>query len=166
MAVNKIVYGEKTLIDLTGDTVTPESLRQGFTAHDKSGTVIVGTYVGGGNISIDDVDNILFYGFSSGEIEIQDKDFVIVATNRTTGDVLTKTFSSDKSVCEVVLKNKADKVLGKLTKTTSENKVVYVNEHNGTTIEKTFSDEECKMTQIVTNTTTKEVLSSLTKKLV
>lgn len=41
--VNKVVLGSSTLIDLTTDTVTPESLLQGYTAHDKSGALITGT---------------------------------------------------------------------------------------------------------------------------
>lgn len=41
--INKVVYGGKTLIDLTSDTVTAENLHTGITAHDKSGAVITGT---------------------------------------------------------------------------------------------------------------------------
>ena len=41
--VNKVVYGGKTLIDLTADTVTAEDLIAGVTAHDKSGATITGT---------------------------------------------------------------------------------------------------------------------------
>lgn len=40
---NKIIYGGQVLLDLTGDTVTPEKLAKGITAHDKSGTNITGT---------------------------------------------------------------------------------------------------------------------------
>lgn len=40
---NKIIYGGKTLIDLTGDTVTAGDLAKGITAHDKSGATITGT---------------------------------------------------------------------------------------------------------------------------
>ena len=40
---NKIIYGGKTLIDLTADTVTADKLAEGVTAHDKSGAVITGT---------------------------------------------------------------------------------------------------------------------------
>lgn len=40
--VNKVVYGNDTLIDLTSDTVTASTLMQGYTAHDKSGARIVG----------------------------------------------------------------------------------------------------------------------------
>lgn len=39
---NKIIYGGKVLIDLTGDTVAPGKLLHGFTAHDKSGATITG----------------------------------------------------------------------------------------------------------------------------
>lgn len=43
MAINKVVYGGKVLIDLTGDTVTPDKVLAGFTTHDKSGASITGT---------------------------------------------------------------------------------------------------------------------------
>ena len=44
MAYPKIKLGESVLIDLTSDTVAPENLKQGETAHDKRGESIVGTY--------------------------------------------------------------------------------------------------------------------------
>lgn len=43
MAYNKVIYGGNTLIDLTGDTVTPATMLSGAKAHDKSGEVIEGT---------------------------------------------------------------------------------------------------------------------------
>ncbi len=43
MAINKIIYGDQTLIDLTADTVAVGTLLSGTTAHDKSGAVITGT---------------------------------------------------------------------------------------------------------------------------
>lgn len=43
MAVNKVVYGGETLIDLTGDSVTPETLTEGVTAHSANGEQITGT---------------------------------------------------------------------------------------------------------------------------
>lgn len=48
MAVNKVEYFGKVLLDLTGDTVTAETLAEGVTAHDKSGAKITGTMTGGG----------------------------------------------------------------------------------------------------------------------
>lgn len=41
---NKVVIGEKTIVDLTNDTVTPEVLRLGYTAHSADGKPVVGTY--------------------------------------------------------------------------------------------------------------------------
>ena len=41
-AVNKVIYGGKVLMDLTGDTVAPNKLLKGYTAHDKSGAAIEG----------------------------------------------------------------------------------------------------------------------------
>lgn len=50
MGVNKIVLnksdGAETLIDLTEDTVTPETLEEGITAHNAAGERIVGTSIG------------------------------------------------------------------------------------------------------------------------
>lgn len=43
MAVNKVVYGDQTLIDLTGDTVTEDKILTGYTAHGKDGDPLVGT---------------------------------------------------------------------------------------------------------------------------
>ena len=41
--VNKVVYGNQTLIDLSEDTVTPETVALGVTAPAADGSVIVGT---------------------------------------------------------------------------------------------------------------------------
>ena len=37
MAINKVIYGGETLIDLTGDTETADKILTGFTAPDKGG---------------------------------------------------------------------------------------------------------------------------------
>ena len=39
MAVSKVIYGTTVLVDLTEDTVTPDKLLKGETAHDASGPV-------------------------------------------------------------------------------------------------------------------------------
>lgn len=41
--ISKVVYGGKTLIDLTADTITADKLLSTYTAHDKSGAPITGT---------------------------------------------------------------------------------------------------------------------------
>lgn len=54
MAVNKVVLGEDTLIDLTADTVSADKLSKGVTAHDMAGEPIVGTMEAGGGASADE----------------------------------------------------------------------------------------------------------------
>ena len=43
MANNKVVFGGKTLIDLTSDTVTADKLLSGCTAHNAAGEQITGS---------------------------------------------------------------------------------------------------------------------------
>ena len=43
MGVNKIEFGTDVLIDLTSDTVVPDKLATGYTAHARDGSLIVGT---------------------------------------------------------------------------------------------------------------------------
>lgn len=45
MAVNKVEYAGKVLLDLTEDTVTEDQLLEGATAHDRSGQRIVGALI-------------------------------------------------------------------------------------------------------------------------
>lgn len=44
MGVSKVNFGGKTLVDLTGDSVNSQSLLSGYTAHNKAGEKITGTY--------------------------------------------------------------------------------------------------------------------------
>lgn len=41
--VNKVVFGNTVLIDLTGDTIAADKLQYGYTAHDHKGNQITGT---------------------------------------------------------------------------------------------------------------------------
>ena len=43
MAYNKVIYADQTLIDLTGDTVTEDTLVEGKVAHNAKGEQIIGT---------------------------------------------------------------------------------------------------------------------------
>lgn len=56
---NKVVYGEETLIDLTLDTVTADTLLQGYTAHDNTGTKINGSIIDGNNLEYGLTDGTL-----------------------------------------------------------------------------------------------------------
>ena len=44
MPISKVIYDGTSLIDLTADTVTPDTLTTGVTAHDASGQAITGTF--------------------------------------------------------------------------------------------------------------------------
>lgn len=45
MAVNKVSINGTTVFDLTADTVTPETLSVGVTAHNAAGELITGTHI-------------------------------------------------------------------------------------------------------------------------
>lgn len=61
MAVNKVIFGNDTLIDLTSDTVTASTLAMGVKAHNKSGILITGTMSGSGyKINMTTPDQELF----------------------------------------------------------------------------------------------------------
>ena len=55
MAVNKVVYNGKTLIDLSSDTVTADKILSGYTTHDKSGASTTGTCTYDSDTSADTV---------------------------------------------------------------------------------------------------------------
>jgi len=40
--VNKVIFGGRTLIDISGDTVAANKMLSGTTAHDKSGAAVTG----------------------------------------------------------------------------------------------------------------------------
>ena len=44
MAVNKVIVDDETKLDLTADSVTPQTLLKGVTAHNAAGERITGTY--------------------------------------------------------------------------------------------------------------------------
>ena len=51
MGVSKVNFAGNTLVDLTGDSVTPATLKKGETAHNAAGEQIVGTMEAGGGTS-------------------------------------------------------------------------------------------------------------------
>ena len=69
---SKIVYGDKVLIDLTEDTVTPATLKSGVTAHDASGAKITGTLdttpPKESDINFWDYDGTLLYSWKLAEL--------------------------------------------------------------------------------------------------
>ena len=59
MAVNKVVYGGNTLVDLTGDTVTANDLAEGITATGANGDKVVGVMTKGEIATNSEIDNAL-----------------------------------------------------------------------------------------------------------
>ena len=51
--VNKVVYGNNTLIDLTDATATADKILQGYTAYGADGQKLTGTATGGGDITVE-----------------------------------------------------------------------------------------------------------------
>lgn len=51
MGVSKVDFAGNTLVDLTGDSVTPATLKKGETAHNAAGEQIIGTMEAGGGTS-------------------------------------------------------------------------------------------------------------------
>lgn len=112
MAVNKVVYNRRTLIDLTADTVSKETLKKGFTAHQADGTMITGEFIGD---DYDEIDRILTAGLTDGYKHFSD-DGTIISTIDSQGRKLVKKFSNNMLNMEAVLTDAAGKELARLTK--------------------------------------------------
>ena len=85
MGVNRVDYGGDTLIDLTGDTVTAETLLSGYTAHGADGELVTGTAEAGASIGVttksltSNATSISFTGLPA-----QPKAFMLIATSQIT----------------------------------------------------------------------------------
>lgn len=55
MAVNKVVCGSEVLVDMTGASVTPETLCEGSTAMNAAGELITGTGLCLTDVTIEEV---------------------------------------------------------------------------------------------------------------
>ena len=87
MSVNKVIYGGRTLIDLSSDTVTPGTLLKGVTAHKKDGSIIIGS-------NSDEIDRILTSGITDGYKQFSD-DGTIISTTDSEGRKLVKEFTNN-----------------------------------------------------------------------
>ena len=81
MAINKVILGDQTLIDLTADSVTPDKLFKGITAHNMKGESIVGTMEEGSTPS-EPTDNtaVIFADYDGNLIDTWAKDEVASKT--------------------------------------------------------------------------------------
>lgn len=121
MAVNKVVYNRRTLIDLTADTVSKETLKKGFTAHQADGTIdsqgrtLVKTFSNDFltciTVLTDPDGNELGRTVRS----FSDNSSTIITTD-SKGQKLVKKFSNNMLNMEAVLTDAAGKELARLTK--------------------------------------------------
>ena len=126
--INKVVYGDRVLIDLTADTVTPDTLAHGITAHDQSGAIITGT-------STKDVD--------SGDATVQVAEILVGKTAYARGTKLTGTMPNNGKK-DLTITKKADSLSipqgyhdgsGKVSiSATEQAKIVATNIREGVTI--------------------------------
>lgn len=57
MAVNKVIFGDEVLIDISDSTVTPENLMENVIAYDAKGEKIIGTNKNSGTGSVTVTDD-------------------------------------------------------------------------------------------------------------
>lgn len=149
MSFNKVIYGNRTLIDLTADTVTEESLLEGYTAHKADGSIITGKFKGGSATS--EIDQILTSGLTDGYKYFLD-DGTIISNSQSKGLKLTKSFSNDFSVCTTVLANQDGVELGRTEKRYSDNyQVITTTDHIGSKLVKTFSNDLKTLEAVLTD---------------
>lgn len=137
MPYNKVIYDGQVLIDLTADTVTEDTLLEGYTAHKADGSIITGAFKGGS--ATEEIDRILTSGLTDGYKYFLD-DGTIISDSQTKGLKLTKTFSNDFKTCTAVLTNSDDVEIGRTIKTYSDDYLVITTiDHLGRTLVKTFN---------------------------
>lgn len=73
---SNVVFGGQSILDLTSDTVVPEALLEGYTAHAANGDMIVGTAKGGGSIDIMDRSRMIQIRYNSSYREYQYPNFL------------------------------------------------------------------------------------------
>lgn len=137
MPVNKVVFGNETLIDLTQDTVTAETLAKDVIAHAADGSVIVGTL----DVTDSEIDRILTSGLADGWKEFSD-DGTIITSKDQKGRKLVKVFSNDFNTCTTTLYDANNIQLGQTVKVLDPygNKVIVTDSH-GQTLVKTFAPD-------------------------
>lgn len=92
MAINKVVYNDEILLDLSEDTVKPENLMNGETAHDANGNAITGNVV----TSTIRVNPKIITGYDCASIFIDDEEYKIkspiLSTAKPKGYCITDTY--------------------------------------------------------------------------
>ena len=155
MSVNKVIYGGRTLIDLSSDTVTPDTLLKGVTAHKKDGSIITGNVITGSNS--DEIDRILTAGLTDGYKQFSD-DGTIISTTDLQGRKLVKEFSNNFMTCTTTLYDSSNVVLGKTIKDFSNNSgTITTTDSKGQKLVKNFTNGMKKCESVLTDSSGKEL---------
>lgn len=98
---NKVVFGDETLIDLTNDTVSAESLAEGETAHDASGNTIVGTASVTTKPTVDDSGKVWTAGQdgTASWQQVESSSGILLVRITVNGD---ESYSADKTYDEIL----------------------------------------------------------------
>ena len=155
MSVNKVIYGGRTLIDLSSDTVTTDTLLKGVTAHKKDGSIITGTLLIGSNS--DEIDRILTAGLIDGYKQFSD-DGTIISTTDSQGRKLIKEFSNNFMTCTTTLYDSGNVVLGKTIKDFSNDSgTITTTDSKGQKLVKNFTNGMKKCESVLTDSSGKEL---------
>ena len=150
MSINKVIYGGRTLIDLSSDTVTPDTLLEGVTAHKKDGSVIIGN-------NSDEINRILTAGLTDGYKQFSD-DGTIISTTDSQGRKLVKEFSNNFMTCTTTLYNSSNVVLGKTIKDFSNDSgTIATTDSKGQKLVKNFTNDMKKCESVLTDSSGKEL---------
>lgn len=141
MAINKVIYGGRTLIDLTTDTVTASALSKGVTAHDKRGVLITGTNAASER---DEIDRILECGLSD-------------LGTRTSSRSITITVSDDGNTVVKTAKNGSTQVGKTTTVYTNDARTITTTDSKGRKLVRNFTSDMLSCTSIFYNTSGTEV---------
>ena len=150
MSINKVIYGGKTLIDLSSDTVTSETLLKGVTAHKKDGSIIIG-------INSDEIDRILSSGLTDGYKQFSD-DGTIISTTDSEGRKLVKEFTNNFMTCTTTLYDSKNVVLGKTIKNFSNDSgAITTTDSKGQKLVKNFTNGMKQCESVLTDSSGKEL---------
>lgn len=126
MGVNKVEYGDETLVDLTEDSVTPETLAEGETATNAQGEKIVGVLPIVDLNTLITVDKIGFIDLQHGDVEIRRVDSKgirwgdMCAMEQTNGDGISDEIEISHGIPIVAGENVTFEVDGDVVKVNAE----------------------------------------------
>lgn len=103
MSINKVVYGTTVLVDLTNDTVRPESMLLGTRAHARNGDVIEGTMTGSQNGILVQLEGVIPKYKSTKSITINLSEYTSIYSRITSNQIIVEFTHLDLYASGIVL---------------------------------------------------------------